>query len=82
MVIAPAGSNRIPMPFFNTASTKHLEKQYLKRVDRLKRKLNKGAHGKDIENEINAMTLLAIAIHENHHQSYTRENPLLKEIKY
>lgn len=46
----------------------------------LKRKLKRGVKWKDLQKERDAMTRLAIAIHENHHQSYTGEKPLFGEL--
>jgi hypothetical protein len=58
---------------------KQLEQLYLKQTDRLKHKLRKGSSWKNVEKERNAMTILAIAIHENHHKSYTDEKPVFGE---
>lgn len=62
------------------SNTNHLEKQYLKSAERLKLKLKNGYSWKDVQVERHKLTLLAIAIHENHHQSNNCELPLFGEM--
>lgn len=64
---------------FTKGNTNHLEKQYLRSAERLKQKLKNGYSWKDVQVERHKLTLLAIAIHENHHESYTSEKPLFGE---